>query len=60
MTAGPWKIRLIAPDGSACVRICQRDEAQSEVARYVAQGYALDKRELAVSGGKRTTNPGPL
>lgn len=60
MTAGPWKIRLIAPDGSRCVRVCQRDEVQREVARYVAQGYALDTRELAVSGGKRTTNPGPL
>ena len=60
MTAGPWKIRLIAPDGSACVRICQRDEAQSEVARYLADGLKLDTHELVVDGRKRTTNPGPL
>ena len=60
MTAGPWKIRLIAPDGSPCVRICQRDEVQRETARYLADGLKLDTHELVVDGRKRTTNPGPL
>lgn len=49
MTAGPWKIRLVAPDGSRCVRICQRDEQERKEreAKEKADREAKEEAEAA-------------
>ena len=46
MTAGPWKIRLVAPDGSRCVRICQLGRAGAQGARGQGEGRPPRRRRL--------------
>ena len=41
------------------MRICEPSQVASEVERYKAEGYKLDRHELAVGKGK-TTNPSRL
>lgn len=60
LSGGPCKIRLISPTGSRVVRICEPSQVAGEVERYDAEGYKLDRHELAVGGGRRTTNPSRL
>lgn len=59
LSGGPCKIRLIAPNNVRLVQICEPGQVASEVKRYEAEGYRLDRHELAVGRGK-TTNPSRL
>jgi len=59
LSGGPCKIRLISPAGSRVVRICEPSQVAGEVERCKAEGYRLDRHELAVGKGK-TTNPSRL
>ena len=60
LSGGPCKIRLVDQHGSRTVRICEPGQVDAEVKRYEAEGLRLDTHELAVGGGKRTTNPSRL
>lgn len=60
LSGGPCKIRLIDVHGGRCVRICEPGQIAAETERYEAEGYRLDRHELAVGARGRTTNPSRL